>query len=196
MKSRRYLIGAWLALLALALYVFLFQKGFLQHELGEMSYFSLYVGFAIYLLLGCLRGLTFIPSTILIALGLPFFNPLPLYILTMVGIMVSTATVYYFSRSLKVDGFFEKKYPKLLIKVQTLLKKNHLSTVIVLSISPVFPTDLLAYVSGMLRLDIKKLLLGIFIGEGLICAIYIFAGSEVIAAIEQYARGYLENYAK
>jgi len=45
------------------------------------------------------------------------------------------------------------------------------------------PTDLICYVCGSLRVDIRKLLLGVLVGEGAICAIYIGLGRQLLALL-------------
>ena len=51
--------------------------------------------------------------------------------------------------------------------------------VILWSFFPLAPTDLVCYVCGALKVDLKKCLLGVVIGEGAICAIYIFMGTQL-----------------
>ena len=50
------------------------------------------------------------------------------------------------------------------------------------SFFPLAPTDLVVYVCGVLRVDVRKCLLGVLIGEGAICAIYTFAGDALLRA--------------
>jgi len=139
-----------------------------------------YVRYLVYLLIGALRGFTLIPSTYLIVLGLLFIPPLALFILTMAGIMVSATLIYYFSELTHLGSSLERKYPKQIAKIKTMLEKNELPVVILWSMFPFTPTDLICYVCGSLKIDIKKYLLGVFIGEGITCAVYIFFGKEML----------------
>ena len=55
-----------------------------------------------------------------------------------------------------------------------------LAIVIAWSFFPIAPTDLVVYVCGALNIDLKKCLLGVTVGEGAICAIYIFLGGQAL----------------
>lgn len=55
------------------------------------------------MLSSCLRGFTLIPVTFLLVAAMPFFAPVPLYVMTMVGIAVSAATLYRFSHLFGIE---------------------------------------------------------------------------------------------
>jgi len=137
-------------------------------------------GYWIYLLLGCLRGFTLIPTAYLLLIGIIFFKPVPLFIINMIGTLVSSACVYYFSESLRFDKFFEHRYGKLIEKTKLVLQKNELPIVIGWSLFPLTPTDLICYVCGTLKIDIKKFLFGIFIGEAVGSSLYIYFGDYIL----------------
>ena len=42
------------------------------------------------------------------------------------------------------------------------------------------PTDLICYVCGVMRISFRRFLFGVLVGEGAICALYIFAGSTLL----------------
>jgi uncharacterized membrane protein YdjX (TVP38/TMEM64 family) len=44
------------------------------------------------------------------------------------------------------------------------------------SFLPIVPTDLICYVCGVMKIPFGRFMAGVLIGEGAICAIYIFAG--------------------
>ena len=54
------------------------------------------------------------------------------------------------------------------------LRRYQLPIIVFWSFFPLLPTDLICYVCGALKIDFKKTLLGVAMGEGAICAIYIF----------------------
>ena len=54
---------------------------------------------------------------------------------------------------------------------------------------PFVPSDMIVYVCSVLRVSVWKTLFGISIGEGVICAIYIFGGAYSLNAILQYFAG-------
>lgn len=171
----------WLVLLVIVLYLFFFQAEFAKSIFIRLISLPLIVSGSIYLLLGCVRGFTLIPSTYLILLGLVFLPAWPLYILTLVGILFSSLMVYYFSEYLGFDTYLEKKHQKSLVKLKTILQKNELPIVTFWSMAPFLPTDAVCYVCGMLRVNVYKFLLGILIGEAAVCYIYIFLGKDLLS---------------
>jgi uncharacterized membrane protein YdjX (TVP38/TMEM64 family) len=180
LKIKSIRIGVWFCVVAGALYLFAFQRSLIQGELQRVFYYSLFVGELIYLLVGCLRGFTLIPSTYLVFLGIPFFPPRTLFVLTIAGILISSASIYYFSESLGLEEYFERKHKTRVLQVKGVLQKNELPIIIGWSFFPLAPTDMICYVCGVLEVDFWKFLFGILIGEGTICAIYIFLGDHLL----------------
>ena len=78
---------------------------------------------------------------------------------------------------------FLSGFPKQIQKIRDFLAKNELPIVIGWSFTPFLPTDLICYVCGSMEIDIRKFLIGILIGEGIACAIYIFLGKEILSFI-------------
>ena len=68
-----------------------------------------------------------------------------------------------------------------LSQVKQLLEKHQMLILIGWSFFMLLPTDLLAYVCGTLRVSVAKFLLGVAIGEGLVCGMYIFFGHYLLA---------------
>ena len=60
------------------------------------------------------------------------------------------------------------------------LEKNELPIIIAWSAFPLLPTDLICYICGTLEVGLKKMLLGVLIGEGITCAVYIFFGHQLL----------------
>jgi uncharacterized membrane protein YdjX (TVP38/TMEM64 family) len=176
---KKYIIFAWIILILSALYLHFFQPVFFQNQLKSAFGLSVYFGYVLFLILGSLRGFTLIPVTYLIILGLLFFSPIPLFILTMIGILASSISIYYFSEFLRFDAFFEKKYSKQILKLRSAFLKNELPIIIFWSFCPFLPTDLICYVAGSLRVNLKKLIFGVFIGEGITSGLYIFFGYQL-----------------
>jgi len=179
-KHRRAVLLVWMVLLSGALYLYFFHaREFLSVavRLTDAPPGWAYLG---YLVLGCVRGFTLVPATYLVLAGLLIFPPLPLFALTLAGILVSSAAVYRFAEAMQFDGFFKRRYPRQLSRLTTLLRRRELPIVVAWSFLPIAPTDLVCYVCGALKVDLKKCLLGVAIGEGAICAIYIFVGGRAI----------------
>ena len=74
----------------------------------------------------------------------------------------------------------ERKHKHRIAQVKSVLQRNELPIIVGWSFFPLAPTDLICYVCGVLEVDFKKFLFGILLGEGTICAIYIFLGDYVL----------------
>jgi len=181
MSHRTLVLALWLSLLAGALLTYAFYRDALRDLFLQLSSAPPAWAYAAYLGLGCLRGFTLIPATYLVLAGMLVLPPVPLYLLTLVGIVVSSAAVYYFADAMHLDRFFERRYAPQVGRLRALLTRRELPIVIAWSFFPIAPTDLVCYVCGALGVDIKKCLLGVAVGEGTICAIYIFLGAQAVA---------------
>ena len=181
MKHRSIVFSLWLLLLGLAGYGYIFHRGALQAFFLELSASPPSWAYAAYLALGCLRGFTLVPATYLVLAGMLVLPPVPLYALTVAGIIVSSTAVYYFAGAMQFDRFFERRYAPQVARLRALMARRELPIVIAWSFFPIAPTDLVCYVCGALKVDLGKCLLGVTIGEGAICAIYIFLGGQALA---------------
>jgi uncharacterized membrane protein YdjX (TVP38/TMEM64 family) len=61
------------------------------------------------------------------------------------------------------------------------LHKNPTTIVAGCSFLLVVPTGLVCYVCGALKVSFPRFMAGVLIGEGAICAVYIFGGSSLLA---------------
>jgi uncharacterized membrane protein YdjX (TVP38/TMEM64 family) len=118
-----------------------------------------------------------IPSTPLVLAGILVFPPLPLFLVNQLAVYTSSAIVYLMSRQVRFDHFFHERYPKQVERLTRLLHKRELLVISLWGFAPFVPTDMIVYVCSVLRIRLWKTLLGVSIGEGVICAIYIFGGS-------------------
>jgi uncharacterized membrane protein YdjX (TVP38/TMEM64 family) len=177
----------WLALIVTCLGLYT-----LQPELFEpaniRTFFSdnLYSGLAVYLVICTLRGLTLIPSTPFVLAGILVFPPLPLFLVNQVAVYSSSAVLYYMTRSMRFDNFFFTHYPQQVERLITLLRKRELPVISLWGFAPFIPTDMIVCICSVLRISVWKTLIGVSLGEGIICAIYIFGGSATLAALMQY----------
>ena len=178
--NKRIVFLLWVLVILTAFYFYFFQNDLVRLGVSWLMSRPLSWRYAVFLILGCLRGFTLIPVTYIIFLGLIFLPALPAYILIMVGVMVSSACIYYFAEYLGLANYFERRYSRQIAQLRLVLKKNELPIVISWSFFPFTPTDLMCYMCGSLRVNIRKFLLGVFIGESISCAIYVFVGKDVI----------------
>lgn len=180
-KTLRYAaVAIWGLIVISALYIYFFDRQLIHDQLARSLSISLILGYLVFFILGSVRGFTLIPSTYLIILGLLFFRPLPLFFVTLAGTLVSSASVYFFAESLGIHHYLEKRHKKQVDKVTNLVQKNELPIIIIWSFFPFTPTDVICYVCGILEVDFKKFLLGIFIGEGICTALYVFLGQSIL----------------
>lgn len=180
---RKMITLLWVVVFVAALYSYFFDKNFLRTEFLNLFGSSLIIAYVVYLIFCCLRGFTLIPVTYFIVAGLVLFPTWPLYLATMIGVMVSSLCVYYFSKYLNFDEYFESKYSTRIGQIKTFLSKNEIVVVSFWSAAPFLPTDLICYVCGTLEVDVRKLMLGVLVGEGVMCFVYIFFGKEVLAVL-------------
>jgi uncharacterized membrane protein YdjX (TVP38/TMEM64 family) len=149
-------------------------------EIGGLAMSSAWLGYAVYMLLGAVRGFAFIPVTNLVVLAIPIFPPVPLLVLTLAGIALSSASIYAFAGSLKLADYFERKHARHTERVRAALRSNPTAIVTAWSFLPIVPTDLICYVCGVMKVSFTRFMLGVLVGEGAICALYIFAGSSLL----------------
>jgi len=166
----------WLLFVAAFVLLYWTRSATWGSEFREVATSSLLLGYALYLALGCVRGFTLIPAANLVLLAIPIFPPLPLLVLTLVGILVSSASIYAFAGSLHLAEYFEQKHAEKVARVRAALARNPTTIVMVWSFFPLAPTDLICYVCGAMRISFRRFMLGVLVGEGAICALYIFAG--------------------
>lgn len=155
-------------------------RQFLQSQLAHAQSWGAPALYGAYVALGAVRGFTLVPSTTLVLAALPFMAPGPLLICTLAGIMLSSTSIYYFSAALRIDERVAKKHSEKIARLTDLVNRYELPIIIGWSFFPLAPTDLICYVCGVLRVRFWKFLLGVTIGEGAICAIYIYGGDQIL----------------
>jgi len=182
-KAARYtLLAVWVLLATGALYLYFFQRAYVQAELRGALSTTTVVASIVYVVLGALRAFTLVPATFLLFIAMPFFPPALLLMITLPGIAISSSICYFFAEALHMDEPFERRYPKQIAALKRVLRRHTLAITIGWSFMLFLPTDLICYVSGTLRTSYAKFILGILIGEGTVYAIYISLGRLVLPA--------------
>jgi uncharacterized membrane protein YdjX (TVP38/TMEM64 family) len=180
-RAVRYgLFALWVTIAGGALYLYFFKRDVVQAEMRDALSASFWIASISYLLIGALRAFTLVPATFPLLVAMPFFDPLVLLILTIPCIAISSSICYWFAEALHMDELFERKYPKQIGKLKRLLQSYQLPIIIGWSFFLLLPTDVLCYVCGSLKINYKKFLIGVIIGEGTVYAIYIFLGDWVL----------------
>lgn len=173
-------IAVWAVFVAAFAFLYYRYSGAWGTQIGGLAASSLWLAYAIYLGLGAIRGFALIPVTNLVVIAIPIFPPWPLFVLTLAGIVISSASIYAFAGSMKLGEYFERKHPEKMERVHAAMRRNPLAIVTAWSFLPIVPTDLICYVCGVMRISFWRFILGVLIGEGAICAIYIFAGNQLL----------------
>jgi uncharacterized membrane protein YdjX (TVP38/TMEM64 family) len=176
-KPVRYtLFALWIVVAAAALYLYFFKREAIQTEMRDAMSASFWAACLTYLLIGALRAFTLVPATFPLLIAMPFFDPWVLLALTIPCIAISSSVCYWFAEALHMDELFERKYPRQIGKLKGLLQRYQMPIIIGWSFFLLLPTDVLCYVCGSLKINYRKFLIGILIGEGTVYAIYIFFG--------------------
>ena len=180
---RRLLVCAWLAIVSTGVFLFVFRRDALGETLGHVSSISFLAAAGVYLAFGCLRGFTLIPSTTLVLLAVPVFPPVPLFALTLAGILISSTSIYFFTEALHLDEVLASLHEERLARLKTAMARYELPVIVGWSFFPLAPTDLMCYACGVFGVRFWKCLVGVAIGEGAICGIYIFLGDSLLRAL-------------
>lgn len=178
-RYRHVIMLLWGILFVSVLYLYFYKPDIFETYLRAAFEASAFWGYTLFLFLGCVRGFVFLPATTLIVLGFLFFTPHVLFVLSMVGILVSSTLAYWFARSLGLGEEIEKRDSKHVALLRSWLTRYELPVLIVWSGLPFTPTDVICYVCGALKINYGKFILGIAIGESICVGIYVYFGEYV-----------------
>lgn len=168
----------WAAFVTLCLILYSLNPDFftpdnIRRWFGE----NLWLGLTIYVLLFWVRAFTLIPHTPLLVTGILVFPPVPLFFANLLGINGTVAIIYFLSRKLRFDRYFDANYPEQIAKLSRLMRKWEFPVITFWSFALVLPTDLIVYVCSVLHVKPIKAFVGVSLGEGFVSAVYIFGGA-------------------
>lgn len=177
----------WLAVVitSLSLYFF-FPQLFAPDNIRQFFSDNLALGLLGYFVISTVRGFTLIPSTPIVLAGVLVFPPWPLFLVNQLAVYSSSAIVYFMARQFRFDHYFHEHYPRQVERLTALLRRRELIVISTWGFIPVVPSDMIVYVCSVLRIRLWKTLLGVSIGEGIICAIYIFGGAAGLNVLLDY----------
>jgi len=181
---RKAFLVLWLAIVLSAVSAYLYSpQAFTAEAIAVFMLRFQGVIWLVYLLFSIFRGLTLLPSTPLVIAGTILFPDQPFIVLavSIVGILMSSTMIYYFSDALGFTEYFEKHKPDLAHRIK--LKLEHpLGFLFVAgwAFFPLVPTDLVCYVAGTTRMNFLKFIAAVFAGELILCIFYIFFGGSVL----------------
>ena len=180
-RVRYSLFVIWLLVVAGALYLYVFKRELVQGELKDALSVSFWAAAITYVLIGSLRAFTLVPATFPLLVAIPFFDPRVLLALTLLCIAISSSICYWFAEVIHLDEVFERNYSAQIRTLKKILQRYQLPIIIGWSFLLFLPTDLLCYVCGTLKINFRKFLFGVVVGEGAVYAIYIFLGAWMLS---------------
>lgn len=135
----------------------------------------------VYFVISALRGFTLIPSLPFVMVWALLFPGSPYFVfaISLIGILLSSSMVYFFSREMGFEEILQKKYPHALKKYEKWIASYGFVTVSIWSFIIVLPTDLICYIAGVLQMKFWKFITAVAIGEAVICGFVIFGGSSL-----------------
>ena len=182
----RYLcLGAWLSVIVGGIsFYFLSPSSFTAENIAALLTKFHGPVWILYLLLSALRGFTLLPSTPLVLAGTMLYpqQPFLVLVISLFGIVISSSMIYWFSDLLGFDEYFESKKPHHVEKIRTKLEHPlGLGFVSLWAFFPLVPTDAVCYVAGSIRMHFAKFITAVFIGELILCSVYVFAGGRIFS---------------
>jgi len=185
-KIIRYLcLGAWLSVIVGGIsFYFLSPSSFTAENIAALLTKFHGPVWILYLLLSALRGFTLLPSTPLVLAGTMLYpqQPFLVLVISLFGIVISSSMIYWFSDLLGFDEYFESKKPHHVEKIRTKLEHPlGLGFVSLWAFFPLVPTDAVCYVAGSIRMHFAKFIAAVFIGELILCSVYVFAGGRIFS---------------
>lgn len=181
---RKVSISLWVLIIAAAMISFLVWPEHFKPE-GIKAFLDKFhqEAVVIYLLASMLRGISLLPSTPLIIAGTLAFPSHPWMVLgiSIFGILVSSSMIYWLSDALGFSDYFQTHQPHKIDRIRE--KLDHpLGALFVAgwAFFPFVPTDLVCYVAGTARTNFPKFIAAIFVGELILCSIYIFGGGHLL----------------
>lgn len=179
--TQKWALGLWLTVVSVSLSLFVLKPDWftIQHIAITLQYFQSELLW-VYLGIMILRGFTLLPSTPFVlasTLLMPLY-PWLLLTISLLGILMSSTLIYYFSDHMGFGQIIERKYPNQIKTLhQALTKPSGVFFVFLWAFFPLVPTDAVCYVAGMLRMRFASFITAIFLGELLLCYSCIFLGT-------------------
>ncbi len=136
----------------------------------------------VYILLSLTRALLMMPCTPFVLAGGITFPEWPwlVMLISYAGIVAGAYLVYSFPAFGSYDEFLERKYPDKIKLLEEKLHGRHWFWIIAgWSFFPLVPTDVICYVSGIVKLQFRKMVAAVIAGEIPLVTIYVFVGAEI-----------------
>lgn len=173
----------WIVLILIFLIAFIKNPDIINPE-ALVSFIRRYENtmLLVYIILTLVRGFFLIPSTPFVIGGAILFPDqlFMVFTISMLGIMISATALYYFSDSLGFSQYLERKYPKSIVKCKKKLAGSN-ATLLTFgwAFFPLVPTDIICYISGLIKVPFKYMFIGVFAGELILVAMYVYFGASI-----------------
>ena len=182
-KLQQILKWTWICIIAICVTIYLIDSSIFSND-TIAAFISKFSGYAwtTYFLIHLFRGFVLLPSTPLVFAGVILFPDYLIWVLalSLLGIIGSSLLIYFFSDKLGFSSFFDSESRKLRVVKEKLSGKNGYIYILLWSFIPIVPTDVICYVSGALRIKLPIFVTSLFLGELILCSIYIFGASYFI----------------
>lgn len=133
--------------------------------------------FGTFVAVSLIRGFFLIPSTPIILAGGMLFpeSPAAVFLVSMVGIVVSATLIYLMPGLGGYHDLLERKYPEKIVRVRTHLVKPYSFWIVFgWSFFPLVPTDVICYAAGLVQMSYRRMILALILGELPLVAGYVF----------------------
>jgi len=172
------LLIIWLIVLLIFWGYYLYDPKFISTQ-NLTSFFSRFERHLIivFTLISSLRAITLLPSSSFVIAGtLLFPDNLPLVLVTsLIGIIISSTLIYFFSDFMGFDEYFQEKYPKRMNYFKAKLESKYgLGFLLLWCSLPVTPSDLVFYLSGSMHLNYRKFIIIVIIGHIILFSFWIY----------------------
>lgn len=178
------LAAAWLCLIALGLGIyFYFFRGDLADIIASVRGISeayFWPAAVVYVVILALRGMTFIPSTPLLFIGMAIFPADFTFLANMFGILVSCLLVIYAIHRVGVNQALAQVENKHYVRLRDRIDRNGYYAIVLWSFFPFVPTDAIVYVASSMDVSRKKIVAGVMTGEAILNASYVYGGGMLI----------------
>lgn len=176
---RRFWIVVIIAFIA---YNFIYPETFSRENIATHIQAYGNYGLAIFFFCHLIRGFVMLPSTALIFAGV-FLFPNDLFLvllLSVIGIVISSMIVYYFSDKLGFAKIFDKNTKTTNLVKEKLSGKYGPLFIMFWAFFPFVPTDLICYTAGAMKINPIVFAISLFIGELILCSVYVYGSAYFI----------------
>ncbi|WP_119396102.1 VTT domain-containing protein [Salinibius halmophilus] len=137
----------------------------------------------IYTVILSFRGMTFIPSTPLLFIGMAIFPAHFTFWVNMLGILISCLLVIYSIHRVGIDTALATVNNKQYIKIRDRIDRNGYYAIVLWSFFPFAPTDAIVYVASSIGVSRRKIVAGVMTGEAILNAAYVYGAGMLIQRI-------------